>query len=299
MWDANTGRMVQHWSNSENVTRVIFSADGTRLAISAEGGRGQLLDARTGNLVVDLGPVDSGTSAMQFSADGSRLTVIGPQATGVLWDARSGERIANFSEKDTVSLMQLAPDASRLVIQSFDQKTSVWDGLSGRKIADLNSIDKIQSAMFSTATGPLLLRTLGSASLLTHDGATLVDFGMHQSHALVSSGVSEIDNQMSRDGRYLAGLDGDGMVRIWNTTQPPISGDGDALRLRICSANRRATPAFRREDRESGSTVAYYLKGRPWNVCDWRGFNEPAGWLQTLRYWGTKVHLIADYAENN
>ncbi|HEY2815709.1 MAG TPA: toll/interleukin-1 receptor domain-containing protein, partial [Casimicrobiaceae bacterium] len=205
MWDASSGDVIQRWSSSGDVMEVIFSADGTRLAISTEGGHGQLLDARTGSLVADLSPVDNGTNAMQFSADGSRVTVIGPQATGALWDARSGARIANFSEKDTVNLMQLSPDASRLVIQSFDQKASVWDALSGRKIADLGSVDKIESATFSNATGPLLLLTLGGASLRTHDAEMLVDFGAHQSHELVSSGsVSEIDIQLSRDGRYLA-----------------------------------------------------------------------------------------------
>jgi hypothetical protein len=161
-------------------------------------------------------------------------------------------------------------------------------------------MDPIESATFSTPPGLLLLRNLGGASLWTHDGQKLVDFGIHERQELVSSGsVSEIDIQMSRDGRRLAGLDADGMVRILNSSSPPISGDGETLRLRICAANGRATPAFRREDREAGDAVASYLKGRPWNVCDWRGFGEAVGWLQTLRYWGVKSGLAADYAEND
>jgi hypothetical protein len=195
--------------------------------------------------------------------------------------------------------MHLSPDASRLIVQSYDQRVSMWDGLSGRKISDLGVMNPVESATFSTPSRLLLFRNLGGASLWTHDGEKLVDLGFPDKQELVSSGsVSEIDIQMSQNGERLAGLDGDGMVRILDSSHPPISGDSEALRLQICTANGRATPNFRREDRDAGDAVASYLKGRPWNVCDWRELSEPAGWWQTLRYWGVRSGLAGDYAEN-
>jgi WD40 repeat protein len=299
MWDANSGGVIRRWSQRANVSAVMFSADGTRLAIATDGGRGQLLDAHSGNTIADLGRVDNRTNAVQFSADGSRLMVIGPNATGSLWDARAGGQIASFSDNDSVNVMQSSRDGSRLVIQSFDQKASIWDGLSGRKIADLGSIDPIESVTFSTPPRLLLVRTQGAASLWTHDGRRFVDFGIQEIQELALRSVSEIDIQMSEDGQRIAALDAEGLVRILNSSQPPITGEGETLRQRICAANGRVTPAFRREDREADDTVARHMKGRPWNMCDWRGLSSAAGWFQTLRYWAVRSGLAKDYAEND
>ena len=108
-------------------------------------------------------------------------------------------------------------------------------------------------------------------------------------------GPGSADFQISKDGSRAAGFAGDGIVEIWDLSRAPIAGIGEELRSRICAANRQATPAFRRADREGNDPVAAYLKGRPWRVCDWRGLGQAAGWVQSSRYWAVKWGLLPDY----
>jgi len=168
-------------------------------------------------------------------------------------------------------------------------KTSLWDGSSGREIKDLGSMDRIESTMFSSSNGPFFIRTINAgASIWTHEGQKVADLGPG----------SELDFQISKDGSRAAGFAGDGVVEIWDLSRPPIAGMGEELRSRICAANGRATPAFRRAAREGNDPVAAYLKGRPWRVCDWRGLGQAAGWVQTARYWAVKWGLLGDYRQN-
>ena len=289
IWDATSGAVVRKVSIPGNVHSPIFSSDGTRLAVSSAGTRGQLLDSANGNLIADLGAVEEKTNAMTFSDDGSRLTVIGQGSTGTLWDSKSGKKLLAFDAKDSAALIRMSPNADRLLVQSFDLKTSLWDGSSGREIKDLGSMDRIESTMFSASNGPFFIRTINAgASIWTHEGQKVADLGPG----------SELDFQISKDGSRAAGFAGDGVVEIWDLSRPPIAGMGEELRSRICAANGRATPAFRRAAREGNDPVAAYLKGRPWRVCDWRGLGQAAGWVQTARYWAVKWGLLGDYRQN-
>ena len=286
IWDATSGAVVKKVSIPGNVHSPIFSSDGTRLAVSSDGKRGQLLDAGNGSLIADIGAVKDETNAITFSDDGSRLTVIGQDSTGTLWDSKSGKKLLAFDAKDSAALIRMSPNADRLLVQSFDLKTSLWDGSSGREVKDLGSMDRIESTMFSSSNGPFLIRTINAgASIWTHGGEKVADLGPG----------SELDFQISKDGSRAAGFAGDGIVEIWDLSRAPIAGMGEELRSRICAANRQATPAFRRADREGNDPVAAYLKGRPWRVCDWRGLGQAAGWVQSSRYWAVKWGLLPDY----
>jgi WD40 repeat protein len=288
LWDATTGASVQRFSMDGEMGVPIFSSDGTRLVVFSDRGPGLLLDARTGALVASLGALDNGSNPVDFSADGRRLTTTGPKATGALWDAGSGKKIVSFSQAESANRMFISPDASRLIVQSFDQKTSLWDGITGAKVADLGVVASIESVMFSQSGKPFVIRTIDAGtSVWTDKGQALVDLGPE----------SELDYVISRDGRRIAGLGRDSVIQLWDSSGSLAAGDGEVLRQRICAANGGATPAFRGLDRGGNDAVANYLKGRPWRVCEWRGLNEAAGWLQSARYWGVKARLWPDYRE--
>ena len=294
LWDGTSGAVIQQVRLGPLGTDVYtpqFLSDGTRVAIHSQGyssGRGQLLDARSGALVLDLGSV-SGSDAVRFSVDGRRMAVAKPEMTASILDPESGRTVVSFDTPDSVSEIELSPDASRLIIQSFDLKTSLWNGISGQKIRDLAVDDKISSVQFSIPGGPFLIATLETPpTLWSNDGVKLAQLGPTVSYSV----------QMSRDGKRIAGMAGEEVIGIWDSSQQPIPGRGEELRRRICAATGvHAIPRFRKQDREARDTVASYLKGRPWGVCDWHPLSNGMGWLQTTRYWGVKIGLLPDYPD--
>lgn len=41
--------------------------------------------------------------------------------------------------------------------------------------------------------------------------------------------------------------------------------------------------------------IGLALRGHPWHACDWHGLKSLEGWLQFIRYWGTRAGLPWEY----
>ena len=142
--DADTGKWLWGWPQSEEVENVAISPDGTRLAVS--GGRAiRVLDAANGQTLQELFGHAGKVKQVAYAADG-RLVSLGEDGSPRVWDGHAGETFVPlpgwYSGRN--SIMAVDPPGNRVAILGYipwDQSrpnqsedgATVWD-LAGRKV---------------------------------------------------------------------------------------------------------------------------------------------------------------------
>lgn len=103
------------------VHRMIFSADGTKLAAGTRGGSLAIFAIPSGSLIVPFTPVDSGSlAAVAWSADGSLLYAGGQDGVLRVVDSSSGSVKATISLSPTIALTdaETVPGTTLLAVSS-------------------------------------------------------------------------------------------------------------------------------------------------------------------------------------
>jgi WD40 repeat protein len=113
VWDAHTGAQLRRittgasgkWEKT-SVSSGAISADGTRLAIGAQGGTVTVRDSETGGELLSFQAHPGQVRCVRFSPDGTRLATAGLDLTMRLWDARTGTQVVLFNgDKSFVDCM--------------------------------------------------------------------------------------------------------------------------------------------------------------------------------------------------
>jgi WD40 repeat protein len=317
LWDGQ-GRPGAQIPVTGDVASLKFSPDGARVAIATQA-RGSLWDAARGARLADLGGVDEQlppdvagdadlggeqgdgehgdgdiegeqSDAIIFSSDGSRLLIKGTNDRVWLWDPRAPRLVLATGGAFRT---WMSPAGRRLFIQTTKGNFTLLDAIAGKTIKTIvPSRETIDEAKFFDRAGQILLATNSDAYndpgrqiLWGYDGRKIADLGLRPSIPFVA---------MTPDGRRIGALLADGAVGLWGGSPTLAALHGESLRTGICRAARNGEPPFTGAERDA-TPVATYLRGRPWNACDWRGFDDPAGWAQTIRYWAVRAGLAWDY----
>ncbi|KAG1896110.1 WD40 repeat-like protein [Suillus fuscotomentosus] len=138
-WDASTGKPVGEPANSNSITSVSLSPDGTRFATGSKDGTVQLLDAVTGRPVGE--PLEGHTDCVRsvsFSPDGTRIVSCSDDETVRLWDAGTGKPVGEplLGHTSCVISVSFSPDGTRIVSGSIDKTVRLWDAGTGKPVGE-------------------------------------------------------------------------------------------------------------------------------------------------------------------
>ncbi len=94
-WDIETGRRTELGQYAPRVNGLVFSPDGTRLAVASDAKTVTLWNTATGQLALTLRGHADAVTAVAFSRDGRRLASACADGTGRVWDATPLEERAS------------------------------------------------------------------------------------------------------------------------------------------------------------------------------------------------------------
>jgi WD40 repeat protein/DNA-binding SARP family transcriptional activator len=129
LWDLATGEEIRRFDNTDDITSIAFSTDGSRaLTGSAYLENAKLWDVASGqeilrpeaytNMVLDVAFGPDETDALSASADGSLF----------LWDVTTGQVIRRFlGHEDLVLSVDVSPDGRYVLSGSMDGDVILWD----------------------------------------------------------------------------------------------------------------------------------------------------------------------------
>jgi WD40 repeat protein/tRNA A-37 threonylcarbamoyl transferase component Bud32 len=111
---------------------VVYSPDGSRLAVGAMDGTVPIWDTNSGQLLHQPKLHTGAVWRLAHSPDGARLASVAADATVLLWDARTGQVLKEL-RGHTQRVMDLAftPDGTRLASCGRDKTIMIWDATTG------------------------------------------------------------------------------------------------------------------------------------------------------------------------
>jgi eukaryotic-like serine/threonine-protein kinase len=128
LWDGLSGKLLARHSVPENVDRMSFSPDGTKLACIDQHGDVHLIDRMTGTTHrVVSGQADrQPDTRITFSPDNTRLATVtsglanvGGQDPVSIWEAATGRRLADFrGRSEVLGSLSFTPDSRALLISA-------------------------------------------------------------------------------------------------------------------------------------------------------------------------------------
>src|SRR6266545_562701 len=146
--DINTTTIVDATSGAEILTLppfksptvdVVFSHDGTQLAVASRDGTMGIYDSSTGKMLIQFPTSSAGIQRIAFSPDGKRIASANDDGAYV-WDATTGKNLLTFSGHGVgirSSGIAFSPDGKWVASSGNDGTIKVWDSETGAEIFTL------------------------------------------------------------------------------------------------------------------------------------------------------------------
>ena len=254
------------------INAVVFSANGTRLAIATVNGIA-LYDTYTGKeLALFSAPLDN-TVALAFSPDNRTVVSASGDATLHLWDARTGEHRTHFiGHTYPVVTLAFSPDGNTLASGSF-KEIHLWDLTTDQPI-HVSVLNGHRDMVTTLAFSPDC-KTLASTSF--YGTVLLWDVETGQLRHNLSAHTDSItalafspDNRTLASGGYWS-LDAESTIHLWDTYTgqllTTIEGHTDPVFALAFSPGSPSITGKREADNIYEDTLA------------------SAGWDSTIRLW--------------
>jgi WD40 repeat protein/serine/threonine protein kinase len=268
IWDPNTGSTRQFVYEGVNKTApedtlpersvsIAWSPDGTRLLFRRRDNRIAIVNADSGNAVLNLGQHAHGTYTAVYSPDGRRIASGGGDREIKLWDAEADQEVTvkPFSAKEALGL---AFDArhTHIIMAGVDGSMGTRDLQTGLELRARYAVPTRARYMALSPDGRYLAQenpdhtiTVSEAESgkpvcicrghvagvswvrFSGDGALLVSGSQdsdikiwsipagHETVSLVRPGASVVRSALTPDGRWLATAHANGVVCLWDTAK--------------------------------------------------------------------------------
>jgi eukaryotic-like serine/threonine-protein kinase len=208
VWDAQSGReLVTLNGHTDHVTTIVFSPDGKQIAGGSSKGEVKGWDAESGAHLFTLGGHGCRVKRIAYSPDGKRIASGDEDGMVKVWDAIGKKELHTLKgHARQVYGVAFSPDGRRLATGSLDALVKVWDAEDGREIATLKGhVSGVWRVAFSLDGKRLFSSDLETMKVWDPDNGQ---------EALVRplAGFGKV--AYSPDGRWVAGGDGDGTVRV-------------------------------------------------------------------------------------
>jgi hypothetical protein len=153
IWNAHTGTSLLELKGDTEGTQavalgppaasgmcsVVFSPDGTRVAMGGEHGTARIWDAHKGVPLLDLKGHTDLVASLAFSPNGTRVATGSWGKTAKIWDARTGALLQEFDGRSyrygSVSGVGFSRDGKRLGVLLQSSEVKVWDLATSREIS--------------------------------------------------------------------------------------------------------------------------------------------------------------------
>jgi WD40 repeat protein len=147
------------------LARLVFSADGARIAIGDQGGATRIWEVRTGAALTPPLLHNAAIDDLAFSPDGSLIATASADNTARLWDAATGEPVTPpLPHRDSVIAAAFTPDGQRLLTASVESVGRLWEvGPSDRPLEEQVAAAQTLAARRIDDTGAMI--TLTAAEL--------------------------------------------------------------------------------------------------------------------------------------
>jgi WD40 repeat protein/serine/threonine protein kinase len=222
IWDAGTAQPMQTFSyqllgppSPDSLPGlhlpVVYSPDGSRIAVGAPDGSIPVWDTRTGQLLQQPKLHSGVLSALVYSPDGSRLASAGEDKTIRVWEAATG-RIVHELLGHTEAVLGLAfsPDGSRLASASMDNTVIIWNAATGKKALEpLTGHTSWVCGVAFSRDGTRLASASNDDSVIIWDPALGKEVRTLKHASIVFLAV------FSPDSQRLATCADDGTVKVW------------------------------------------------------------------------------------
>ena len=225
VWDVESGEEIRA-IEAQEIYRVVFSPDGSRLLGRGLHGVARLWDAESGKVIREFQ-----ANSVAFSHDGKQGLSDDYDKTTELWDAESGKVIRAFrGHPDVVHAVALSPDGKRVLTAGVVfaperdrpdgpaaepnlanvNTARLWDVDSGKEIRSFQAQSALVTAVAFSPDGKRLL----TASV---DGTTWVWDADSGKQIRAFQGRVDDFVAFSADGKRVFGKDWLGIARIWDT----------------------------------------------------------------------------------
>jgi WD40 repeat protein len=214
LWNVLQRREVRSLRHREEVGAMIFSGDGTKLAVgSSDRGTFYLWDVASGREAAVLRDESMGGAISgAFSPDGRFIALAGYSGTVNLWDLATKAQVAALQgHKGQIYAIAFSPDGRTLATGGDDRTVRIWDVTTKAQRAILRGhADAIQSLSFAP-DGKSLASGSNDHTVKLWRLAARPEAEAFHGHTRGISGVA-----FSPDGRLLASGGWDNTAKVWD-----------------------------------------------------------------------------------
>jgi len=205
------------WANamSQAIKVVIFSPDGTLLAIASGDETVKLWETATGKEFATLKGHTDIVLSVAFSPDGTRIASGSKDNTIKLWDSATLKELATLKgHTDKVLSVAISPDGTRIASGSKDNTIKLWEVSTGKELATVEGhIYSVDCVAFSP--DGTRLASSGESDIKLWDSVTGKELITFRGHPDIGGQVTSI--AFSPDGLRLVSGSHDKTIKLWDT----------------------------------------------------------------------------------
>lgn len=229
--DVATGGLVHALHSQATVSRVVFSRDGSYVALATEN-TVRVVDTSDGSTLAELHHAAT-VRAIALNPSGDEIATAGDDSTARIWqvnrhpDEGPTQEITRVSHGDKVLSVNFSPDGKHLATASADGTAGLWQVVPVREVGQESTVGTNVSVVGVSSSGRFLA-VAGAASVRVLEAAGGREVGrVHTARSDTELAIDRVG--CSPDGRYLwttfhkIGRRGhreiQNVVRVWDTSR--------------------------------------------------------------------------------
>ena len=220
VWDSKKGIVMARLDQGDQVTKVWFSRDWSKMVSMGYNDVMKVWDTNTFDLLCEIKGHEYGINAVEFSPDQSSIASVSDDQTAKIWSVKDGKKLYDFvGHKVELNTVVYSGDGKKLLTSGADDdaesdysETFIWDLETGKQITALKTKDIfVLSASFSPYNKTILTNAYKRKPELYNieTGELIKELTGHKEDISVAA--------FSPSGKKILTAANDRTVKIWNT----------------------------------------------------------------------------------